>query len=523
MSLGLSKSIAVPVFLLAGTLAAGCRADYHVRAADREGQAIMAEKSAVVKAFRSRLLDPRNAGEREEEPPPIEVPNPLELEDALRIATERNRDYQSQRERYFLDAIGLGLTRRNFLEAVFSGSLSFTGTDGRNRQLAETTALSLSGTRLFPTGGRVTVTTTGSIGHNEDRTQDADVTGTLSFSQPLLRGAGRDIAYEPLTQAERNLVYAARDFEIFRQTFAIQITQEYYDLVQRKTSVDIVRRRAEANEFVLREAKALYRLQLGPQVDVLRAEQTAREARNAQLDAEEDYQRALDAFKIQLGLPLTTELDVGEFFPEPLPLDVPDDGAVKAALANRLDLATQRDQVDDAVRAVLVSRNALLPDLDLDASYSIFSGEANSFRDLAFDADTASFGLTLEIPFDRKAERNAYRSALIALDRSRREFTRRRDTIVLDVRESLRRLEQIRQQIDNDRANIETLERRIKRARLDNLAGVGSNRDVVEAVNDRAAALDSLNSRFVTYHINRLNLLQRMGLLFVDKEGRIIP
>ncbi len=517
MSCGCIELIAV-----LGLTLVGCSTDYHVRAADREGQAIMAEKSALVERFRKELLDPRDAGAREADKSSIEVPNPLSLEDAILIATRHNRDYKSRRERYFLDAIGLGLTRRNFLETVFSGSLGITGTDGRRRQLAETTTLSLSGTRLFPTGGRLTMSTSGSIGHNEDRTQDADVTGTISFSQPLLRGAGKKIAFEGLTQAERNLVYAARDFEVFRQTFAIQITQEYFDLVQRKTSVENVRRRAEANEFVLREARSLYRLQQGPQVDVLRAEQTAREARNALLDAQETYQRSLDGFKIRLGVPLSAEFDVGDAFPAPEPLEVAVDGAVTAALGNRLDLATERGRVEDAVRNVMIARNRLLPDLDLSASYSIFSAEANSFRDLAFDADTASVSLTLELPFDRKSERNSYRSALISLEQSRRGYTQRRDNVVLDVRESLRRLEQIRQQIENDKANIKTLERRIKRARLDNLAGVGSNRDVVEAVNDRSAALNSLNARYVSYHISRLNLLQQMGLLFVDKEGRII-
>ena len=43
----------------------------------------------------------------------------------------------------------------------------------------------------------------------------------ISFVQPLLRGGGRAVTLEPLTQAERNLLYAVRTFALFRQQFFV--------------------------------------------------------------------------------------------------------------------------------------------------------------------------------------------------------------------------------------------------------------------------------------------------------------
>ena len=43
----------------------------------------------------------------------------------------------------------------------------------------------------------------------------------ISFVQPLLRGGGRAVTLEPLTQAERNLLYAVRSFGLFRQQFFV--------------------------------------------------------------------------------------------------------------------------------------------------------------------------------------------------------------------------------------------------------------------------------------------------------------
>ena len=43
----------------------------------------------------------------------------------------------------------------------------------------------------------------------------------LTFVQPFLRGGGRAVTLEPLTQAERNLVYEIRSFARFRQEFVV--------------------------------------------------------------------------------------------------------------------------------------------------------------------------------------------------------------------------------------------------------------------------------------------------------------
>src|SRR5262249_58455554 len=46
---------------------------------------------------------------------------------------------------------------------------------------------------------------------------------TLELSQPLLRGGGYAVTLEPLTQAERNLLYAIRNYGRFRKIFYVAI------------------------------------------------------------------------------------------------------------------------------------------------------------------------------------------------------------------------------------------------------------------------------------------------------------
>jgi len=445
----------------------------------------------------------------------------MTIDDALRIGTECNRDYQTEREAFFLAALGVGLTRRDFREWVFTGRLSNNLTDGEEIQLFDSTALAFTGTRaVLPTGGSLTIT--GTLTQIHEPESEGTVTGTATFTQPLLRGAGKSVAWEPLTLAERSLVYQARRFELFRQGFTISIIQQYASLVSQRRSVQNAENRVASNDYVQRQAKALYRLEMGTQTDVFRAEREYRNAQNALLDAQQGYQLALDQFKITLGLPLSATFEVVDDIPEPPDLDPTVEGAVDAAIHNRLDLVTARQQTEDAERAVAVAKNALLPDLDFTASYNAIA-VGNTLVEFGAEPDNWALGLSLEIPLDRKAERNAYKSAILAYERSKRTLQQTEDNAILSVRDALRRLRQTRLQIRNDRDNIRTIERLLLKADLENRAGRGSNRDVVEATNDLADAKNSLNDRYVSYLIDTLNLQQEMGLLFVDKEGKVVP
>ena len=53
-----------------------------------------------------------------------------------------------------------------------------------------------------------------------------------------MRGSGRHIVQEPLTQAERNVIYAIYDFERFKRTFTVDIARGYLAVLQQMDEVD---------------------------------------------------------------------------------------------------------------------------------------------------------------------------------------------------------------------------------------------------------------------------------------------
>lgn len=502
----------------------GCASWFESRTEYR-GLRIQQEKQDAVTEFRAAgLADPRDAApSREVALPPVEVPQIMNLDAATRIATQFNRGYLSQREGLFLAALALGVTRRDFLEPVFGGSVAYTAADGSSIEYSDSTTLSLNARQLLPTGGTLTVSGTGGLSQVQGRDQESSLSGTVSISQPLLRGAWRDIAFEPLTASERNLLYDAREFEEFRQRFAIDIIEQYYALLSQKQQLENTRKNIESQRFAEEQAKALYRLGRGTQLDVFRAEQSLLSAQTALLDAEQALAVALDRFKIDLGLPTDVEFALSdEEFPELIELELDLQAAITAALHNRLDLRTTRDRVEDAERAVRIAKNAILPELDLTASYTAGSSVERTFRDTSVDDERTFLGLTLEIPLDRLRERNALRSALISLEQSQRGLREAEDRIILEVRDALRQLQRQKEQVAIERRNIESLQRSLEKARLENRAGLATNREIVEAQDSLTQAENSLLNRIVAYEVTRLNLLRQLGVLFVDPEGRVI-
>ena len=131
---------------------------------------------------------------------------------------------------------------------------------------------------------------------------------SATISQPLLRGSGFRVTLENLTQAERDLLYALRDYTVFRKDFAVQVASAYYGVLQNKDQVrnawlglqnfqqNVERERAFADEGQ-RTQTALGQLQ---QAELTTETQWINAVRN--------YQQSLDQFKIQIGLPVDEKI-----------------------------------------------------------------------------------------------------------------------------------------------------------------------------------------------------------------------
>lgn len=517
----------------------GCAPPWHEQRAERSASRILQDKTKETLGKRRETVRyPKEEAKplegAEEQPSTDAVPpeegkkegegeiQVLSLWESLRIATRTNRDFLSRRESLSLSALSLYGTRYSFSPQVRS-ALSYVFSDQHNDAKTQSAGASADLSQTLPFGGSVTLS--GGTSFSADSDSDAEdrvvasSNASLGVNVPLLRGAGREVSHEALIQAERNLIYEIRDFELYRQDFSINVAERYYGLVQQKQAIENQRRNMEGFDFSKRQAEALFNVGRTSELDVLRAKRNFLNSRNRLLEEEENYQLALDRFKVFLGLPMSSKIDVQMEAPKIVPVNFDLHSAMDVAFANRLDYITRREQLEDSERDVRIAKNALLPQLDLNFNYSLSSESNASFQNQRFENRSYSIGMDLEIPLDRVSERSGYYTSLIGFRRALRSFEEFQENLVLEIQNAFRELDRRRESLRIQEELIIDQEKNLKIAQIRYEQGEISNRDVVEAQESLLEARNALIQEKVNYEIARLNLLRDLGILFVDEEG----
>jgi outer membrane protein TolC len=524
MSLLFRRTGIIAAFL-AGLLLVGCSTTYYKEDADKEVYGIISAKSGKIGGMPSHFTI---EGEKEPLPfdPDAESEVVLSLESALKIAVENSRDYQGQKESLYSQGLSLTQARHQF-DPIFSGTAS--GEIERDDQRNSISgALSFGISKMLATGADLSVVLTTNLFRyisGGDPAKAASSIISASIVQPLLEGAGRAVTLENLTQAERNMVYEIRDFVRFRKTLSVSVAKDYYNLLQRNDAVNNAWNNYENLKDELERSRLLAMAGRLPEFQVDQTEQDELRARDRWIREKELYENLLDSFKIRLGIPTDVSIqpDPGEMAELAkigiVPPPVQAEEATDIALDKRLDLRNTRGQVDDADRKVTVAANALKAGLDVSGSMDVGTqGETTPF-DFDFDNATYSAGLSLELPLDKKSERNAYRQSLINLMASERNLAERIDEIKQEVRNASRSLEQAEQSYDIQQNSLRLAEQRVESTTLLQQAGRASTRDVLES---REALLSAQNavSRALVDHFNaRLDLLLAMESLKIRDDG----
>jgi outer membrane protein TolC len=470
--------------------------------------------------------------------PSLLPPRKIRLLDAVAIAAENNRDYQRQKEQVYLSALDLTFQRYQFENhyGVSSdyqwSSVDNPGDNGRTRQGNLTTSLSI--TRQLETGGLLVFDFTNTLIKNFTGitfTNGKDTTyGSLmdiTFTQPLLRGAGFEIAEEPLVQSERDVYYSMRDYERFRQVFAVQVAREYMNLLVLHDSAANARISYLQLIDVQEQSTAKGVRGRLPEIQVGQARQAELSARNSWIQLERAYQDALDSFKITLGLPMETELepdpaDLDELravVPVPTPLS--DTEATAIALDHRYDHLNELARLDDTERRVTVTADALRAALGLNGGVSVPTKQDSVFG-LQGGRTTWSAGIALDLPLDRLAERNNYRAALINVELQKRVASLSEDQVRQDVRVDVRKLAQVMETVRLQRLGVDVAERREASTALQLSMGRAQIRDYTDAVNSLNDAQNALTRALIDHHIGELELSRDIGLIELRTDG-IVP
>jgi outer membrane protein TolC len=540
----------------------GCTAKRYRRSADKDAYAAIAQKTPLVQNMDPRFTIEQTNSLVLDGLPQVAATNDflgeaaaaelsarvMSLQEALKLAVQYSRVYQNNREQLYLTALSLTLSRHQFTP-IFSGG----GSGTYAVQTAQTTALvpdPVTG-QLIPVlsdnlAEQQSVHVAGNAGaswliRDVGKLSAAFTTDFLRFlagspstltssqigatlTRPLLRNAGYKTDIENLTQAERDLLYGLRDFVRFRKDFSVQVASAYYSVLGNRDAVRNSFLNFQSSRKAGDRTRALAAEGRTTQSDLGRIEQQELSAENAWVSAVLVYERALDDFKIQLGIPVETKVVLDDRELRELKIRHPNvkvDEAIQVALAARLDYQNVRDQLEDSGRKVKLAVDQFKPQLDLTATAGFASPQENHGFGVPDPARyNWSAGANLDLPLERTAERNSYRAALIAQQRATRALEQQRDQIELQVRDSWRTLEQARRAYQISEIGVKLAERRVEEQELLAELGRAKALDQVDAQNSLLSSKDQLTQALVAHTVARLQFWDNMGILYIKDNGQ---
>jgi outer membrane protein TolC len=298
----------------------------------------------------------------------------------------------------------------------------------------------------------------------------------------------------------------------------VSVASQYFNLIALQKSV--VNRRVNYNNLLklTEQTQALYSVGRINFLGVQQALQAQLFAESDLVSSQQSYEAAVDQYKLLLGMPISTPLDVvGEQLDVASP-DLVHTSPEKLAIEYRLNLKTAEDQIDDARRKVDVAKNELLPQVDLTGSATL--GDTNNNKQFDFGrGHEFTAGISVDLPVDRVAERNDYRRSLITLQQATRNYAGLRDQVIVEVRTAVRTIFSAQTNLTIQRRNTDLALRRLEYSYDLLKLGAAQSRDVVEAQQSLLSAEDGYEGALSNYQVAVLSYLRSTGTLRVDPDA----
>ena len=357
----------------------------------------------------------------------------------------------------------------------------------------------------------------------------------ISFSQPLLRGAGPYVA----TQGIRLAFYTYQGAQARTKLEIIRVLtiadRAYWRLYAARQEARLRRQEYDLAFAQLERARRQANAGMVADVDIVRAESGVADTLEAVIIADNqlrDRQRELKRLLNAPGLPMDAPVAiVPATEPRPLRYTVDAGGLAAAAVANRMEmLETELAVARDAAEAV-VARNSTLPLVALDYTYGVNglgSGFDESFEMLG-QSDFADhrLGLRVQVPIGNQSAMSRLRRALLR----RLQTLATRDQRDLQIRQEVYnaadRLEATWQRIIASRQRVVLAARVVELEQRQFNLGLRTSTDVLDAQTRLADAQSSEVQAVAEYQIAQVDIAQATGTVLgasrVDWSPAAVP
>ncbi len=201
-------------------------------------------------------------------------------------------------------------------------------------------------------------------------------------------------------------------------------------------------------------------------------------------------------------------------------IDIGQNDAMITALVQRLDLMNQRGDLADDWRQVKYAADNLRSVVDVSASHRMRTDKNNPF-DFDFDDSDTNLRLEVDLPLDRRIERNQYRRSQIGFQQGRRDVMALEDDIKFEVRDGLRSLNLIRVQYPISVTQAALAAEQVISIQLQLALGIEGVRytDLLLALQSSRESLRSVAFSRIGYLVRRAEFALDLELMQLDGRG----
>jgi len=425
---------------------------------------------------------------------PPAAPATLSLGDAIQLALRQNAGFRQSVQGLLAARSSWSVAQQRWALEAF-GSVSRVG-DGE--RIDESTA-GASFAYATVTGADFSVTA------ELDRLGDEGDQRTLTASlrQPLLAGSWKASAsYEQVRQARNAYRAALLFFFVARQALIEQVISSYFGAVEQKQLVAIQDASVQLAEQAVRDAEVRLREKVISEIDLTRAQLRLSREQTSAVGQRQSQQDGMDQLLLLLGLrvgDMPELVTTVVYAPEALD----GEALIAQAMDWRPDLRLADLSLEDRRAVLRIARSERLPALDLFADWTELRN--------GLDERNWEVGLALSAPILSRPLREAVRQAQWDLLVSEQAKEGLKQQVVAEVRSQVRAAESAQANVGIAEQGVEVSNRSLLIAQRMVEEGLATNRDVLDAQDDKRRSESQLVSSRIDYYLALIRLRVAVG------------
>ncbi|MGB9876151.1 MAG: TolC family protein [bacterium] len=413
------------------------------------------------------------------------LPNPLTLEEAVKIALQNNKQIKVAEEKL--------LSAKSNLEMAKASEKILTSLSASALRIDKKTTITMPS--FIP--GRPPIQIT--IGELYSYKASLGVFHPIDISKKIsLREKAASLSIDQ----------ADIDYERTKEDVITSTKKAFLQALQAKKSIAIFETTLKAAEEHLRVAKANYEAGTVPQFDVLRAEVNLANIRQQLLSVQNAYEMAKSALLNTMGIDPTTPVELQEDVkpPEVPPLSLED--CIKKAIQNRKEISALKLGLEIAEETLRLTKRENYPDLTIAFSYN-WQHPTTSFSPREF---TWNIVLSLSAtPFDSGLNRAKQKNLETTIETLKANLSQLEDGVKLEVKNAYTNLENAKAKLDVATKTLEQAREAYRLAEVRYQAGVSTQVELL----DTQAALTQAEVNYVNalfdFHIAKISLDKAIG------------